>query len=121
MGLSEGHKQRLLRFNVNGIDLDPPAFARLQNELVMHKVRLQSRSGNFHFYYAGRFIDRQGTSHWLIVREAPVKVLTGENTVVDPQHGVEYFYEVITDSVLMERVKTKLRYRPTDSAPQTVS
>lgn len=112
---SDGQKQRLLRFNVNGIDLDPPAFARLQNELVMHKVRLQSHSGAFHHYYAGRFIDRQGTSHWLIVREAPVKILTDENIVADPQGEVTYYYEVITDSELIERVKSKLRYRPPDN------
>jgi hypothetical protein len=102
------HRQRLLRYNVNGINLDPPAFSRLQKELAMHRVRLQSRSGSSHHYHAGRFIDRQGTSHWLIVREAPLKMLSADYSVKAVEGASDYFYEVIVDRQLMERVKAKL-------------
>ena len=108
----EQSKTRLLRYNVNGINLDPAAFVRLKKELAMHKVRLQSRSGSSHDYHAGRFIDRQGTSHWLIVREAPLKVLVEDFSVKEAQGGPEYFYEVINDTQLMERIKSKLRSHP---------
>ena len=105
----EHNQQRLLRYNVNGINLDPSAFARLRKELVMHKVRLQSRSGSMHCYHAGRFIDGHGTTRWLIVREAPLKVLGADLSVREAEGSPSYFYEVINHPGLMERVKSKLR------------
>jgi hypothetical protein len=103
------NRQRLLRYNVNGIQLDPPAFVRLQKELAMHKVRLQSRSGCSHYYHAGRFIDRHGTSRWLIIREAPLRLLGDDYSVTEVEGNPDCFYEVINDTKLMERVKSKLR------------
>ena len=108
-GMNGRTDQKVLRFNVNGIELDPPAFARLQKELVLHKVRIASRSGSYHYYYAGRFVDRHGSSNWLVVREAPMKIMTDDHVVIEPQAEVDYFYEVITDASLIESVKTKLR------------
>ena len=113
----EQDRQRLLRYNVNGINLDAGAFARLQKELVMHKVRLQSRSGSSHYYHAGRFIDRQGTAHWLVVREAPLKVLSPDYSVKEAEGSPEYFYEVVNDNQLMERVKSKLRSPRNNAQP----
>lgn len=102
-------QQKLLRYNVNGIDLDPSAFTKLRKELAMHKVRLQSSSGTFHKYYAGRFIDRQGSSHWLVIREDRVKSMQGSQHAVAGQENDQYFYEVVTYSDLIGQVKAKLR------------
>jgi hypothetical protein len=114
----EQDRQRLLRYNVNGINLDASAFARLQKELVMHKVRLQSRSGSSHYYHTGRFIDRQGSAHWLVVREAPLKELSPDFSIDEATGSPEYFYEVVNDSQLMERIKSKLRSHRNDPQPQ---
>ncbi|MGD8589099.1 MAG: hypothetical protein PVG22_09750 [Chromatiales bacterium] len=111
-------RQRLLRYNVNGINLDPPAFMRLQKELAMHKIRLQNGSGYSHYYYAGRFIDRQGTSHWLIVREANCKMLGTDFSVKEVEGSPDYFYEVINDPQLMEQVRLKLRSHRNGDNPQ---
>jgi hypothetical protein len=115
-GLNE-QQQTLLRYNVNGIELEPAAFARLNQEIVMHKVRLQSPSGSFDHYHAGRFVDRLGASHWIIVREAPIKLFSDDNNIMEPGGRSDKFYEVINHSELIARVKSKLRYRRTVSQP----
>jgi class 3 adenylate cyclase len=97
----------LLRYNVNGIDLDPPAFNKLKSEMVLHKVRLHSRSGEAHHYHVGRFMDRLGSSHWLVVREARLKRWL-EGKLVAQDEESETYYEVVTDTDLVGRVKEKL-------------
>jgi class 3 adenylate cyclase len=101
--------EQLLRYNVNGIELDQPAFTRLTQEMMMHKVRIQSRSGRDHYYHVGRYVDRLGGSHWLVVREARVNCLLPEGSVREAEEEKRYFYEVITDSGLIGSVKKKLR------------
>jgi class 3 adenylate cyclase len=98
----------LLRYNVNGIDLDPSAFAKLSAEMVLHKVSLRSRSGDSHDYHVGRFMDRLGGSHWLVIREAGIKRWEeGKLVKIDGKETAK-FYEVITDTELIGRVKDKL-------------
>lgn len=104
-----------LRYNVNGIDLDPPAFEKLKAEMVLHKVRLHSRSGELHQYHVGRFMDQLGSSHWLVVREAQLKCWDNGNLVALPEGDDETFYEVITDANLVGRVKEKLNAKRTKS------
>ncbi|MDJ0805902.1 MAG: hypothetical protein QNJ78_03625 [Gammaproteobacteria bacterium] len=111
-------KQKLLRYNVNGIDLDPPAFEKLRSEISMHKVPLSDRSNRYNHYYAGRFIDRLGTSHWLVVREGPIKTLSAEGSVVESPGDEQVFYEVITSSDIIGKVKSKLRSRRKSSGMQ---
>jgi len=121
-GSQSGKGEGLLRYNVNGIDLDPPAFMKLKAEMVLHKVKLHSRSGEVHHYHVGRFLDRLGTSHWLVIREARVK-LWDQSTLTPLQQAEEgaTFYEVITDAELVGRVKEKLSSRSTsnDSTEET--
>jgi hypothetical protein len=110
-----GKSSELLRYNVNGIDLDPPAFEKLKAEMVLHKVSLHSRSGEMHQYHIGRFMDRLGSSHWLVVREAQLKYWNNGNLVAPPERDDETFYEVITDANLVGRVKEKLNAKRTKS------
>jgi class 3 adenylate cyclase len=99
---------RLMRYNVNGIDLDPPAFAKLKAEMVLHKVKLHSRSGETHLYHVGRFMDRLGGSHWLVIREAKMKRWDQGELLDSLPEEKGVFYEVITDANLIGRVKEKL-------------
>lgn len=102
-----GGGEKRLRYNVNGIELDAAAFKKLKSEMVLHKVRLHSRSGENHYYHVGRFMDRLGSSHWLVVREAGLKLW--HNGQLELESGEEdLFYEVITDPELIGRVKEKL-------------
>jgi class 3 adenylate cyclase len=107
-GVRSAKSGGMLRYNVNGIDLDPPAFMKLKAEMVLHKVRLHSRSGEAHEYHVGRFMDRLGGSHWLVVREARVKHWNQSKIAVNKRADSGTFYEVVTDTELIGRVKEKL-------------
>jgi class 3 adenylate cyclase len=105
---NSGKGGSMLRYNVNGIDLDPLAFNKLKSEMVLHKVTLRSRSGEMHQYHVGRFMDRLGSSHWLVIREAKVK-RWDQGKLLDSQAAkAETFYEVITDANIIGRAKEKL-------------
>ncbi len=103
---------RLLRYNINGIELAPPAFRKLKSEMILHKIRAHSRSGEGETYYVGRFVDRHGSAHWLVIREARIKNWQSASTL-DSTDAVanDMFYEVVTDTELIGRVKSKLHSR----------
>jgi hypothetical protein len=100
----------LLRFNVNGIELASPAFQKLRSEMALHKLKAHNRSQQGDAYYAGRFVDRHGSDHWLVIREASIKFWQGTDEQQNQATG-EYFYEVVTDPELIGRVKNKLYSR----------
>jgi class 3 adenylate cyclase len=98
---------RRLSYNVNGIELAPQAFNKLKSEMVLHKLKAHSRSREGDSYYVGRFVDQQGSAHWLVIREAGIKIrdsgeLSGDTPSIDG-----YFYEVVTDPELIGRVKNR--------------
>ncbi len=97
----------ILRYNVNGIELDGPAFAKLRTEMVLHRldVRVGGQPERFH---AGRYPDCNGRMHWLVIREAPVRVWENE-TVGVRARGQRCFYEVIVEPGLMTLIRSKLR------------
>jgi len=98
---------KLMRYNVNGIVLDSPAFLKLKSELALHRVRINDKVGSPHYYHVGRYLDRLGATHWLVVREAQVMVWEGDVTdALDPEG--RKFYEVITNPKLVARVRAKL-------------
>lgn len=109
-----------LRYNVNGIELDAAAFKKLKSEMVLHKVRLRSRSGENHYYHVGRFMDRMGGAHWLVVRESGLKFWRNGRLEHESGDGDgELFYEVITDAELIGRVKEKLGLKPASQGEMT--
>ncbi|MES9947134.1 MAG: hypothetical protein ABW080_19460 [Candidatus Thiodiazotropha sp.] len=100
-----------LRFNINGIELTEAAFLKLKTEMVLHKLKIHSRSGESHYYHAGRFVDRRGSSHWLVVRQGAIKIWNAGRVVENKDNLEDYFYEIITDTNLIGRVKDKLHSR----------
>ena len=103
--------KRRLRFNVNGIELAAPAFRKLKSEMVLHKLKAHGRSGDGDNLYVGRFVDRHGSAHWLVIRESFIKGWRGDGAVEEAQRPDEVFYEVVTDTELVGRVKNKLNSR----------
>ncbi|HIP52825.1 MAG TPA: hypothetical protein EYH03_02275 [Chromatiales bacterium] len=100
---------RLLRFNVNGVELDGVAFRKLQSEMVLQQVVFHTSSGEAkERFHAGRYPDPQGIMHWLVIREAAVKVWDGKDLSAVDAEG-RRFYEVVTDTDLIEQVKRRLR------------
>ncbi|MCP3671335.1 MAG: hypothetical protein GY814_13055 [Gammaproteobacteria bacterium] len=87
----------LLSFNVNGIELDMPAFFKLKTELALLRIQGSIAEYSEHsVFYAGRYPDRAGRMHWLVVREAPVRLWIGNSINTEEEWG-RRFYEVITD------------------------
>ncbi|MEW8091910.1 MAG: hypothetical protein AB2784_20040, partial [Candidatus Thiodiazotropha endolucinida] len=100
-----------LRFNINGIELTEAAFVKLKSEMVLHKMKIHSRSGGSHYYHVGRFVDRRGSSHWLAVRQGAIKAWDAGKIEDNRDILDNYFYEIITDTNLIGRVKDKLHSR----------
>jgi len=105
-GLSD--ELTLQRYNVNGIALDAAAFSHLLSELVLKKIKATGIGGNAgDKYFVGRFPDLAGNSNWLMVREAGVHVWNGDayGELLEP---VRKFYEVVSDSRILKRLREKL-------------
>ncbi len=105
---TKARSDELLSYNVNGIELDMPAFFKLKTELAL--LRLGGNVPGYSersVFYAGRYPDRTGKMHWLIVREAPVRIWLG-NTINTEEEWGRRFYEVITDSNVITQLKDRI-------------
>lgn len=99
----------VLRYNVNGIELEAAAFYQLGAELRLRRIRLARKEGNItDCFHVGRYLDLQGNSHWLVIRETPLPLWMGDRLVEGDRSGRVY-YEVVTDNGVIERAKRQLR------------
>jgi len=107
--LDKDSHDRMLRYNVMGIELDMQAFMKLQSEVSLKVVELEDMvyPGGSRFH-VGRFPDLQGNMHWLVVREAPVRVWLGGKPGNGEQHG-HRFYQVVSDRDVIDRILAKLK------------
>ena len=106
---NEDDGDKLIRYNVNGIELDAPAFFKLKKELVLRRIKIKnSESGQTERYHVGRYPDLKGVSHWVVVREAPVRLWNGSQIGDQEPTGRHYFYEVISNPKLVPKIKAKL-------------
>jgi hypothetical protein len=105
---TKARSDELLSYNVNGIELDMPAFFKLKAELAL--LRLGGDVPGYSeqsVFYAGRFPDRTGKMHWLIIREAPVRLWVGNSINTEEEWG-RRFYEVITDTDVIALLKERI-------------
>lgn len=104
----KGGNDELLSYNVNGIELDMPAFFKLKTELALLRVGGNVTGYSEHsVFYAGRYPDRCGKMHWLVVREAPVRLWIGNSIATEEEWG-RMFCEVITDPVVISQLKSRI-------------
>lgn len=98
----------LLRYNVNGIELDAAAFPKLCKELALQRIeaRFPQYSPNS-LFYVGRYPDKIGAMHWLVIREAPVRLWIGNDADVE-ETGGRLFYEVVTDPQVTKELMVRL-------------
>ncbi len=105
---------KLIRYNVNGIELDFPAYFKLKSELSFQRVELDSgkRALNDHLLVA-RYPDLEGHMHTLVIREAAVTVWDGEKAGRRAADG-RCYYQVISDPDLIAYAieQTNRRRRP---------
>lgn len=98
--------ERYVRYNVNGIELSDAAFDKLQKEIQMERLELKApgAEGEPHHLYVGKFPTVSGTSHQLVVRQAPLPIISLSSLKVTGTTG-RYYYEVCTDPTLLRYVK----------------
>jgi hypothetical protein len=108
----EEQEDGLVRYNVNGIELDAAAFSQLNVELALHRLRVRERKGRRPSrLYVGRCPDVGGEMHWVVIREQVVKLWMGRQLLEAEDEGRSYF-EVLTDPRVVERVLQQLRQAP---------
>jgi len=106
------YPERLLRFNVDGIEIDKPAFDKLKTELKLKRLPPDERlKCDAIALYVGRYPDNKGAKHWLIIREAPVHFWVDNRIGSEEQKG-RCFYEVLVDHDVLAWVKTKVKLKP---------
>ncbi len=106
--------ETLVRYNVNGIELDAEAFAQLHVELSMRRMSTREKqSSHREVLFAGNCADTRGESHLLVVRERRIKLWVGRQ-LLDAHEDARRFYEVVTDQRLITRVLDRL---PSDEQP----
>jgi hypothetical protein len=94
----------LLRYNVNGIELDAPAYQKLRTELALRPLAAEMDPvGDGSRFHVGRYPDLRGKMHWLVLRESPVRVWENEQPGEADWRG-RRFYQVITDADLIARL-----------------
>ncbi len=105
------HPDRLLRFNVDGIELDQAAFERLKAELTLKALTPDaSLACEALTLYAGRYSDNKGVKHWLIIRKAAVHFWADSSMGPEERKG-RCFYEVLTDPEVLAWVKGRMDRR----------
>ena len=108
-GEGKSDHEGLLRYNVNGVELEAAAFFQLSEELRLRRLRLAVHEREkADLYHAGRYLDPNGNSHWLVIREVPVALWMGDRLVEGDPSGRVY-YEVVTDRAILERVRREFR------------
>lgn len=93
-----------LRYNVNGIELDPAGFVKLQSEITLQRVALRAPGAdNALILYTGRYPDLKGAMQRVVIRQGTMRALD----LQDPNLGkptANCYYEVVTSEVLLSQV-----------------
>ena len=98
-----------LRYNVNGIELDSPAFEKLRQEIDLRvlKVALPDLNNKRVKLHTGIFPTKSGKYQRLIIRESRVPEINPRTFRVKRLTS-EAYYEVCTHPVLYDRVRKQL-------------
>ncbi len=97
-----------LRYNVDGIDLDPPAFMKLLKEISLKPVDLRLFAGKGkERYHLGRYKDSKGYLRFLAVRQGRVRLWDAEQSKrkVLPK---QYYFEVVADQNRLSELESQL-------------
>lgn len=100
-------KADVVRYNVNGIELDQAAFNKLKHELVLQHMDLKV-AGRAMRFHVGRYPDRSGRIQWLVVRESNMR-LWKAGRILRNEARNRRFYEVLVEPSLVNRIRSMLR------------
>ncbi len=97
-----------IRYNVNGIEIEQPAFKKLSQEIDLKKFKLAipEAGKEKNIFYTGIFPTQSGRYQRIVIREAFVHSIDPVTMKPGPPLGKKY-YEVCTNSALYEKLKKK--------------
>jgi len=94
-----------LRFNINGIELDPEGFAKLSREINLKSLAYPTKNNEKVTLYTGKVPTVSGSYQRLVIREASIlKVKPGTMEVIGPTS--RKYYEVCTQPAIYEFIDT---------------
>ncbi|MDM8564559.1 hypothetical protein QUF74_02805 [Candidatus Halobeggiatoa sp. HSG11] len=92
------------RYNLNGVELGPEAFKKLQNEMALRQIKIRLPDDDYKTsFHAGYYPDVRGNSHEVIIREGQVKIWQEEHENY-PMTDIKY-YEVVTNKKIINTIK----------------
>lgn len=100
--------EHLVRFNVNGVELEAGAFYQLDAEVKLHRFSMAWHTGEQDVFHVALYPDLKGNSHLLVIREAPVRLWVGQELIAEQSDG-RRFYQVVTETSQIEKVKRALK------------
>ncbi|MDM8558794.1 hypothetical protein [Candidatus Parabeggiatoa sp. HSG14] len=94
------------RYNLNGIELDTPAFKKLKNEVALRQIKINLPGDEYStYFYAGYYPDVEGERQKVVIREGRVKIWQ-ENTNDYPLTDI-LFYEVVTNKKILYTINKR--------------
>ncbi|MEJ1336793.1 MAG: hypothetical protein RNU03_17755 [Candidatus Sedimenticola sp. (ex Thyasira tokunagai)] len=109
--LEKVSSDKLVRYNVNGIELDISAYYKLKSELSMRTVE-QDMPASDDQIMIGRYPDLDGKMHTLVLKESPVTVWDGL-TSGESEPLQRSYYQVVTDRERRAEAVERLSARAT--------
>jgi hypothetical protein len=102
-----------LRFNVDGIELNPEGFRKLRQEIELTPIhlRLANLPDLKHRFYSGRYPTASGQLRPLLIREAQVPLVSLLPALKIEGPGKERYYEVVSQERLLRSVAEMARKR----------
>ena len=94
--------QHFLRYNVNGINIDDAAWAKLRTEIPLKSVKMKL-NGKEYLFHVGQYPDVNGRKKDLVIREGKIG-LWKDNEVLDDPEATESYFEVVVNRKVLPLV-----------------
>ncbi len=94
--------QHFLRYNVNGINIDDAAWAKLKTEIPLKSVKMKL-NGKEYLFHVGQYPDVDGRKKDLVIREGKIG-LWKDNEVHDDPEATESYFEVVVNRKVLPLV-----------------
>ncbi len=91
--------QVLLRYNVNGINLDDKAFSKLKTEVSLRSLKMKL-NGKEYLFHVGQYPDVNGRKKDLVIREGKIGLWKDQEIHDDPDSNDSYYEVVVNRKVL---------------------
>jgi len=94
------------RYNLNGIELAPAAYEKLQNETALRHLNIRLPGNKYSTrFYVGNYPDAKGESHEVVIREDRMKIWQEDSENYPLTDNL--YYEVVTNKTILNAIKKR--------------